>query len=121
MCQFFPILDKYPFLLIFCWGIRNIRIYTRMCVNKCEKVWFRLSVRMLDIKEKIKGLVRRGSEAAPEEPAEPEEKEPEDEAREHSAEAEDEAQRYAAEDEVQGHAAEPEVTEGDMQIEEFKD
>lgn len=132
MCQFFPILDKYPFLLIFCWGIRNIRIYTRMCVNKCEKVWFRLSVRMLDIKEKIKGLVRRGSEAAPEEPAEPEEKEPEDEVREHSAEAEDEAQRYAAEDEVQGHAAEaedevqghaaePEVTEGDMQIEEFKD
>lgn len=121
MCQFFPILDKYPFLLIFCWGIRNIRIYTRMCVNKCEKVWFRLSVRMLDIKEKIKGLVRRGSEAAPEEPAEPEEKEPEDEVREHAAEAEDEAQRYAAEDEVQGHAAEPEVTEGDMQIEEFKD
>ena len=123
MCQFFPILDKYPFLLIFCWGIRNIRIYTRMCVNKCEKVWFRLSVRMLDIKEKIKGLVRRGSEAAPEEPAEPEEKEPEDEVREHSAEAEDEVQGHAAEaeDEVQGHAAEPEVTEGDMQIEEFKD
>ena len=123
MCQFFPILDKYPFLLIFCWGIRNIRIYTRMCVNKCEKVWFRLSVRMLDIKEKIKGLVRRGSEAAPEEPAEPEEKEPEDEVREHAAEAEDEVQGHAAEaeDEVQGHAAEPEVTEGDMQIEEFKD
>ena len=123
MCQFFPILDKYPFLLIFCWGIRNIRIYTRMCVNKCEKVWFRLSVRMLDIKEKINGLVRRGSEAAPEEPAEPEEKEPEDEVREHSAEAEDEVQGHAAEaeDEVQGHAAEPEVTEGDMQIEEFKD
>lgn len=69
MCQFFPILDKYPFLIIFCWGIRGYRIYSRMCAAKCQKVWLRLSVRFLDIKEKMKGLIRRREEEeeAPEE------------------------------------------------------
>lgn len=67
MCQFFPILDKYPFLIIFCWGIRSFRIYSRMLLGKWEKVRFRLSVRFLDIKEKIKGLVKKREEESPEE------------------------------------------------------
>lgn len=65
MRQFFPILDKYPFLLIFCWGIRWYRIYSRMFVTKCEKAWLRFRVRFLDIKEKIKGLIRRKEKESP--------------------------------------------------------
>ena len=62
MCQFFPILDRYPFLLIFCWGIRNVRIYYRMLAARCEKMWFRLSVKCLDIREKIKTRFRKREE-----------------------------------------------------------
>lgn len=67
MRQFFPILDKYPFLIIFCWGIRSFRIYSRMFLAKCEKVRFRISIRFLDIKEKIKGLIRKREKESPEE------------------------------------------------------
>lgn len=59
MRQFFPVLDKFPFLLVFCWGIRYFRILARRCQNKCKNAWFRFSVRLLDIKEKMKGLIKR--------------------------------------------------------------
>ncbi len=111
MCQFFPILDKYPFLLIFCWGIRSYRIHSRMFFGKCEKIWFRFSVRFFDIKEKMKGLIRKREKEPPEEmdewlpPAEEdaaEEKEPE-----------------SGEEDAPGN---PEMTtEGERQVEEFKD
>lgn len=67
MCQFFPVLDKFPFLLVFCWGIRYVRILIRMCQNKCKNAWFRFSVRLLDIKEKMKGLIKRKEKEVPEE------------------------------------------------------
>lgn len=67
MCQFFPVLDKFPFLLVFCWGIRYVRILIRMCQNKCKNAWFRFSVRLLDIKEKMKGLIKRREREVPEE------------------------------------------------------
>lgn len=73
MCQFFPVLDKFPFLLVFCWGIRYFRILIRMFKNKCQNVWFRFSVRLLDIKEKMKGLIKRKEKEVPEEMSQSEE------------------------------------------------
>lgn len=67
MRQFFPVLDKFPFLLVFCWGIRYFRIMVRMYQNKCKKAWFQFSVRLLDIKEKMKGLIKRKEKKVPEE------------------------------------------------------
>ena len=67
MRQFFPVLDKFPFLLVFCWVIRYFRILIRMCRNRCKKAWFRFSVRLLDIKEKMKGLIKRKEKGVHEE------------------------------------------------------
>ena len=69
MMQFFPALEKYPFLLVFCWIVRNWRFIRRICTNKCKKAGFRLRVRLLDIKEKLKGMIGRkkdGEEEMPE-------------------------------------------------------
>jgi hypothetical protein len=38
-----------------------------MCQNKCKNAWFRFSVRLLDIKEKMKGLIKRKEKEVPEE------------------------------------------------------
>ena len=70
MTRFFPILEKYPFLLGFCWMIRNWRFFRRICANKCKKAGFRLRVRLLDIQQKVKGMIRRKSEEAIGEPEE---------------------------------------------------
>ena len=59
MIRFFPILEKYPFLLVFCWMIRNWRFFRRICTNKCKKAGFRIRVRLLDIQEKMKGMIRK--------------------------------------------------------------
>lgn len=67
MVQFFPVLEKYPFLLVFCWMARNIRFARRICVNKCKRLGFRVQIRLSDIKEKLKGMMRReNSEEIPE-------------------------------------------------------
>lgn len=68
MVRFFPILEKYPFLLIFCWSVRSWRFFRRICANKCKKVSFRLRVRLLDIQEKLKGMIRRKEDEGVEEP-----------------------------------------------------
>ena len=62
MMQFFPALEKYPFLLVFCWIVRNWRFIRRICTNKCKKAGFRLRVRLLDIKEKLKGMMNRDNQ-----------------------------------------------------------
>ncbi len=62
MIQFFPALEKYPFLLVFCWIVRNWRFFRRICTNKLKKTGFRLRVRFLDIKEKLKGMIGRKKE-----------------------------------------------------------
>ena len=72
MCQFFPILNKYPILLFLCWMIRCLRFLRQFSANKWRKVWFGLSVRVLDIKEKMKGLIRKKEEEQPEEEAQSE-------------------------------------------------
>ena len=59
MMRFFPILEKYPFLLVFCWLIRNWRFFRRICANKCKKAGFRFRVRLSDIQERLKGMIRR--------------------------------------------------------------
>lgn len=59
MVQFFPALEKYPFLLAFYWIVRNWRFFRRICTNKCKKAGFRLRVRLSDIREKLKGLIDR--------------------------------------------------------------
>lgn len=58
MAQLFPILEKAPFLIIFCWLIRIFRIFYSTVSGRCKKVWFRISVRVLDIEEKMKGLIK---------------------------------------------------------------
>lgn len=59
MMRFFPILEKYPFLLVFCWMIRNWRFFRRIFANKCKKAGFRFRVRLLDIQDKLKGMINR--------------------------------------------------------------
>ncbi len=103
MCQFFPILDKYPFLLIFCWGIRSFRIFAGMCFTRYEKLRFRLSVRFLDIKEKMKGLIRRR------------EKESSEETDEHLP-AEETAEEKNPESGEDGTSVSREVTEGERHV-----
>lgn len=55
MCQFFPVLEKVPSLLVFCWLIRDFRFFRNTVFSKCSKAWFWISVRFLDLKEKLKG------------------------------------------------------------------
>lgn len=62
MFQFFPILGRYPFLLVFCWMIRNIRFLKIVCSNKCKQIWIHVSAKMLDIKEKLKERIKRKTE-----------------------------------------------------------
>lgn len=59
MMRFFPILEKHPFFLVFCWMIRDWRFFRRICANKCKKAGFRLRVRLSDLQEKLKGMIRR--------------------------------------------------------------
>ena len=59
MFQFFPILGKYPFLLVFCWLIRYIRFLKMICSNRCKQAWLSIRVRLLDIKEKIKTRIQK--------------------------------------------------------------
>ena len=67
MVQFFPVLEKYPFLLFFCWIIRNFRFLKRISVNKFKRAGFRIRVKLSDVKEKLKGMIRRKeSEELPE-------------------------------------------------------
>lgn len=68
MIQFFPVLERYPILLGFCWMIRNWRFFRRICGNKCKKASFRLRVRLLDIQEKMKGMIRRRKDEVAEAP-----------------------------------------------------
>lgn len=60
MVQFFPVLERYPFLLLFCWIIRDFRFFRRICANKFKKIGFQLRVKLSDIKEKLKGMIRKG-------------------------------------------------------------
>ena len=46
-----------------------VDVIRRICTNKCKKAGFRLRVRLLDIKEKLKGMIGRkkdGEEEMPE-------------------------------------------------------
>ncbi len=38
MVQFFPILEKFPFLLVFCWVIRHIRLLRRFLMKEWKKI-----------------------------------------------------------------------------------
>ncbi len=59
MCQFFPVLDRYPFLLLFCWMIRWLRFLRQFGAIRWRRAWCGISIRFLDIKEKMKGLIRK--------------------------------------------------------------
>lgn len=62
MFQFFPILGKYPFLLVFCWMIRDFRFLRILCANRCKQAKLRIQVRLLDTAEKLRGLIRKKEE-----------------------------------------------------------
>lgn len=62
MFQFFPILGRYPFLLVFCWLIRDARFLKIVCSNRCKQMWIRVSARILDMKEKIKERLKKKTE-----------------------------------------------------------
>ena len=59
MFQFFPILGKYPFLLVFCWLIRDLRFVKTLLSNRGRKAWLTIRVRLLDVKEKLCEQLRR--------------------------------------------------------------
>lgn len=59
MSQFFPILGKYPFLLVFCWLIRDLRFVKTVCAGRCRQIWISIRVRLLDAKEKFMDFMRR--------------------------------------------------------------
>ncbi len=62
MFQFFPILGKYPFLLVFCWLVRDFRFVKTMCVNHCRKIWLTVRVRLLDAKERFRERLKKNEE-----------------------------------------------------------
>lgn len=62
MLQFFPILGKYPFLLVFCWLIRDFRFIRFVCSNRCRQAGVRIRVKFLDIREKLKAYLRKEKE-----------------------------------------------------------
>jgi hypothetical protein len=62
MFQFFPILGKYPFLLVFCWLIRDFRFLKFVCSGRCRQAGVHIRVKLLDIKEKLKGYLRKNKE-----------------------------------------------------------
>lgn len=62
MIQFFPILGRNPFLLVFCWMIRDIRFLRIAYANRCRRVWVRVYAGLLDIKERIRERLRRKNE-----------------------------------------------------------
>lgn len=38
MIQYFPILEHFPFLLVFCWGIRQMRLIKRAAAKKWKEI-----------------------------------------------------------------------------------
>lgn len=59
MFQFFPILGKFPFLLVFCWLIRYFRVMKTICADRCRQRWISICVKLLDTKEKITDFIQR--------------------------------------------------------------
>lgn len=57
MIQFYPILERFPFLLVFCWIGRDFRFLRIVCKNRGRKVWLKVRVTFLDIKEKLHSLL----------------------------------------------------------------
>ncbi|GFI42609.1 hypothetical protein IMSAGC018_00272 [Lachnospiraceae bacterium] len=113
MIQFFPILEKHPYLLVFCWTIRNWRFFRRICGNKCKKAGFRIRVRLLDIQEKMKGMISRNRDEEVELPEEiPGDIEPQAKEEgvflDHAKEEESVTQDMAVEEEIEAQEAEPE-------------
>lgn len=62
MFQFFPILGRNPFLLVFCWIIRDIRFLRIACSNRYRRMKVRFYAKLLDVKEKIREKTRKKTE-----------------------------------------------------------
>lgn len=107
MCQFFPILNQYPFLLPFCWMIRWLRFLRQFAAIRWRKAWCGISVRFLDIKEKMKGLIRK--------------KEKEDPSGEENQYTEGDAQIKEVETEIETGTEIETETEGDEDVKKFED
>ncbi len=121
MVQFFPILEKYPFLLAFCWIIRNFRFMRRICLNKFKRMKFRIRIRLSDMKEKLKGMMNRDNqEKTPEQLPENDSGEI---AGDPSGEIPQTGEQEAKSDENGSvdDAANLEETEGEKKVEEFED
>lgn len=65
MSQFFPILNQYSFLLFLCWVIRWLRFLRQFGAISWRRAWCGVSVRFLDIKEKMKGLIGKKEKEDP--------------------------------------------------------
>lgn len=59
MERFFPVLSKHPWLLCFCWLVRDVRFLKKIGLKKLKKAWFQICVRFIDVREKIKSLIKR--------------------------------------------------------------
>ncbi|MCI9237647.1 MAG: nucleotidyltransferase family protein [Dorea sp.] len=62
MEQFFPILKKYPFLLAFFWIVRDVRLFRRVFVKRCKRLWERIRSKVQGIRERLHKIFRRKKE-----------------------------------------------------------
>lgn len=69
MIQFFPALEKYPFLLPFFWLVRDVRFWKQMLMKRCKERIIAVRMSLLDLKEKLKGKFIRKEQSADEAPA----------------------------------------------------
>lgn len=69
MVDFFPVLNKMPFLLAVCWMLRLIRYFKYVCSCRLKEISLKLGAKWLDIKEKWK---ERRKKETPEESTEEE-------------------------------------------------
>lgn len=58
MIQFYPVLEKFPFLLGLCWIRRNFRFLKMACVNRGKRGWLKIRVTFLDIRERLQKLIK---------------------------------------------------------------
>ncbi len=124
MVHFFPVLERYPFLLIFCWAVRYIRFNKRIYIAKCKQIGFRIRIRLSDIEEKLKGMIgKKDMEEISENPEEiPEEISEEVSGSEPAAIPQGEENKEESKDErLADGSANLDKTEGEKEIEEFKD
>lgn len=62
MVQIFPVLDKFPRLLVICWGLRGIRFFRKSMVEYMRRLSAHIRHRFSELKNKIINKIHKGRE-----------------------------------------------------------